>query len=225
MGSRTSVGADDPYADAEADSTDEDDLERDSHGLSPLSIIGRMTEHERKCLRKANNKVKILERWILEAISLYTLKGAILTEPPIVSRIYQELSNGNLGHQQAMKIAVVPFPFAFAQILTMLLVLFLFFVPVIIFVYTGGEVLTIGFVFITIIGFQIIHEIAMELENPFGKGANDLPLSSLHEAWVEMIKEIITSTMPNYKNQEQFKQFDSSNPAERHSPRSSEGSI
>lgn len=196
-------------------------LNEPDHGLSKITIIGHISDHEGQCLRKASNKVNLITGWILEAISVYSLKGAILTEPPILSRIYQELSNGNLGHQQAMKVAIVPFPFPFAQILTWLLVMFLFFAPIIVFVYTGGELLTCGLIFVTTLGFQVIHEIAMELENPFGKSANDLPLVSLHEAWAEMIKEVTCEAMPDYKLNAQFKQ----KTAWLASPRSEEGEL
>ena len=41
----------------------------------------------------------------------------LMTPPPVLSRVYQELSNGMLGFNQSLKLADVPFPFIFAQIL------------------------------------------------------------------------------------------------------------
>ena len=45
--------------------------------------------------------------------------------PPIQSRMYQEMSNGMLGFNNAMKIHDTPFPFPWLQIVSSLL-LFLF---------------------------------------------------------------------------------------------------
>ena len=39
-------------------------------------------------------------------------------EAPIISRMYQELSNGMLGFHNAVKIKTTPFPFPFAQIIS-----------------------------------------------------------------------------------------------------------
>ena len=36
--------------------------------------------------------------------------------PPILSRVYQELSNAMLGFNSAMKVATTPFPFPYAQL-------------------------------------------------------------------------------------------------------------
>ena len=44
--------------------------------------------------------------------------------PPIVSRIYQVLSDGELHLQNARRIGSTPFPFAYAQLLTFLLLIF-----------------------------------------------------------------------------------------------------
>ena len=39
--------------------------------------------------------------WIIRATTMFVAKGWINTPPPIVSRIYQELSNGMNGYMDA----------------------------------------------------------------------------------------------------------------------------
>ena len=46
--------------------------------------------------------------------------GGVAAPPPIVSRIFQELSNGLLGFENAYKVARTPFPFPYAQIVQVL---------------------------------------------------------------------------------------------------------
>ena len=48
--------------------------------------------------------------WIVRLLSMLVQEGVLIMPPPIVSRIFQELSNGMLGFKQAYKIAVLPFP-------------------------------------------------------------------------------------------------------------------
>ena len=44
--------------------------------------------------------------WITEEVSSLVMKGQLKVPPPIVSRCYQEVSNGMLGFNQAMKIKI-----------------------------------------------------------------------------------------------------------------------
>lgn len=159
-------------------------------GLSYLKVVGQLSEEHRKTLLRTEAKVDLVHSWIIEGVALAALKGYILTQPPILSRVYQELSNGMLGYNQAYKIALVQFPFAFAQMLTLFLVVFLMCCPLVVFVFTGGEVLSPGLTFITVIGFWGIHEIAVEIENPFGVDSNHLPLATLHETMVNALLEV-----------------------------------
>merc|ERR1719313_2499411 len=129
-------------------------------------------------------------------MSTATLNRTILTAAPIVSRVYQELSNGMLGYNQAYKIALVQFPFAFAQMLTIFLLAFVLACPIAIFVFTGGEFLTPALTLFTVLGFWGIHEIAVEVENPFGTDPNHLPLKPLHDSVCEALFEASGATVP-----------------------------
>jgi hypothetical protein len=167
-------------------------------GLPVLSVIGEPLPEERYSLMKADNKVDLVHSWIIEAVSCASLDGRILTQPPILSRVYQELSNGMLGFNQAYKIALVQFPFAFAQMLTVFLVAFLFCCPIAVYVFTGGEFLTPALTLFTVLGFWGIHEIAVEIENPFGTSVNHLPLRELHETINETLLEVTNTHVPSF---------------------------
>jgi len=165
-------------------------------GLSPLVVIGQPSDEERSLLIQSESKIDLVHSWIIEAVSCASLQGFLLTQPPILSRVYQELSNGMLGFNQGYKIALVQFPFAFAQMLTLFLVAFLFACPIAVYVFTGGEFLTPALTLFTVLGFWGIHEIAVEIENPFGMSVNHLPLIELHETMTETLVEVTIAKCP-----------------------------
>lgn len=164
--------------------------------LPNLTILGKMEEDELKMLEGAEDKVDLVHAWILESVSEATLNQIIVTQSPLVSRVYQELSNGMLGYNQAYKIALVQFPFAFAQLLTMFLVAFIFACPTVTYIFTGGEFLTPALCGFCVLGFWGIHEIAVEVENPFGIDPNQLPLVPIHESILEGLYEATRASSP-----------------------------
>jgi hypothetical protein len=119
---------------------------------------------------------------------------ATLTIPgPILSRFYQEMSNGMLGFNQAFKITFVPFPFPFAQILGILLCLFVFICPLMVAQMTRGRIIPPVLSFAAILGYWGLNQIAVELENPFGDDPNDLPLPETHDTFVNSLEEAFLS--------------------------------
>merc|ERR1719426_359758 len=109
--------------------------------------------NESRHLHRSDDKVDLVHSWIIESIASASLDKVILTQAPILSRVYQELSNGMLGYNQAYKIALVQFPFAFAQLLTVFCLAFALCCPVTVYVFTGGEFLTPGLTLMTVMGF------------------------------------------------------------------------
>eukprot|EP00746_Dinoflagellata_sp_MGD_P006911 gnl/MRDRNA2_/MRDRNA2_113624_c0_seq1.p1 gnl/MRDRNA2_/MRDRNA2_113624_c0~~gnl/MRDRNA2_/MRDRNA2_113624_c0_seq1.p1 ORF type:complete len:482 (-),score=64.53 gnl/MRDRNA2_/MRDRNA2_113624_c0_seq1:281-1651(-) len=179
-----------------SESGDNGAVENTEHVLKNLTLLGQLTPEERMALRRADDKVDLVHSWIIESIASASLDKVILTQAPILSRVYQELSNGMLGYNQAYKIALVQFPFAFAQMLTLFLVAFLLCCPIAVFVFTGGEFLTPALTLFTVLGFWGIHEIAVEIENPFGVDDNQLPLVPLHESICDTLTEVTLQCLP-----------------------------
>jgi hypothetical protein len=62
-------------------------------------------------------KVSLVNMWLLELISRECQAGSTgEVGAPIISRLYQFLSDGMAGYNQARKVAYVPFPFPHAQV-------------------------------------------------------------------------------------------------------------
>jgi len=135
--------------------------------------------------------------WINEMVS--SIQPDLMTPPPVLSRVYQELSNGMLGFNQSLKLADVPFPFIFAQILEACLVIFLIGAPIMVVVVTGTDLnhwITPFATSVVVMGFWSLNEMAKELENPFGDDTNDVPIVNGHERFVEALTQLFYAQIP-----------------------------
>jgi len=173
---------------------------------SDLAILGALTIDEQEVLdghtstethehvQSAPDRVILISVWINEDIN--DLVSVCGTPPPIISRCYQELSNGMLGFNQALKMADIPFPFPFSQLLELLLVTFTMIIPFYTAVFTQGMIATPVLAFFITIGFWSLSEISRELEDPFGDGPNQLPIIDMHERFVELLRQIYHTKRP-----------------------------
>jgi hypothetical protein len=167
--------------------------------LGKLGVYGKVSREEVVRLHQATDKVSIVLMWMEEAVSRGSVQGVILTAPPILARVYNELGSGLEGFNAAFRIALVPFPLCFAQMIGWCLVVFVVFCPACAFVFTGGEILTSVLTFCSLMGFWGLNRIAIELENPFGCEVSHLPLAELHHAYVEALGEMHIHPMPEYQ--------------------------
>lgn len=101
----------------------------------------------------------------------YHVHSTKLNAPaPIVSRIYQVISDANLHFTDAIKIATTPFPFPYAQLLTFSLVIFTFsfgfFIEEIVEGVWVGRAVTV----VSVWTYLTFNEVARELEEVWGNG-------------------------------------------------------
>mmetsp|Transcript_28629 Transcript_28629/g.95005 ORF Transcript_28629/g.95005 Transcript_28629/m.95005 type:complete len:297 (-) Transcript_28629:151-1041(-) len=115
------------------------------------------------------------------------LFNRVFIHSSILTRIYEEMSNGMLAYCEAHMIAFIPFPFLFAQVLSYALYSFSILCPFIVQSSLGEQdcglvkelwswpalvvmnILLVG-------GFAGLNEIATELEDPFTEKLNNFPL-------------------------------------------------
>ncbi|KAF4721536.1 Zinc finger, RAN-binding domain containing 2, partial [Perkinsus olseni] len=160
-----------------------------AYNVSRLTVVGECSEEEVRHLEECSDKGLVVARWISETVSRSCLEGLITVPPPILSRCYQEISNGMLGFNQAFRVTLVPFPFPFAQLLALLLLVFVVICPTMVVKMTVGKILSPILSFFAVLGYWGLNQIAVELENPFGDDKNDLPLEHVHTAFVDGIHD------------------------------------
>ena len=106
----------------------------------------------------------VIQKMVIEAV----YSGTISAAPPIVSRAFQELSNGMVILNNVRKIKEIPFPFAFAQMQVVLLVCHLA-VTATMSVFFVSQVWAVIVSFLITFSVWLPHFVALELEMPFGK--------------------------------------------------------
>lgn len=138
--------------------------------------------HRLSILRGCEEKVTVCMQWIQKHVCDFFLEvqpGVI--PPPVLSRVFQELSLGMCQYYETLKISDTPFPFPYAQMISLLLFLYSVFTPLVICSWVGHWALAGLFSFIAVFGFNSINLIACELEQPFGDDVNDLPMFELQQ--------------------------------------------
>lgn len=128
-------------------------------------------------------KREILLQWIQQLVVDSNRSGVIDIAPPILSRVFHELSIGNVHFNTAKTFSDVPFPFPFAQMVWVMICFFSSFPAP----FISAHYLPVGsgfiVTFLCVSTFWCIHYIAVELERPFGDDPNDLPLMDIQVAF------------------------------------------
>lgn len=157
--------------------------------LRKLRILGSLAPEELKLLESDSNGVEIsslarismVRSWItrrLIARQKYEPRGDMAkTSPPIVSRLYQVISDGQLGFAQAAKVVDCPFPFPYHNIIRILLWLYCFLVPFLINSKVMHPVGRFTVNFLAVWAYFSLCEVGDNLEDPFVPyDPNELPL-------------------------------------------------
>lgn len=149
----------------------------------PFRVIGNVSDAEIEKLQEARGplaKVSLVSMWLLELISREYQAGSTgAVAPPIISRLYQFVSEGLAGYNQARKIAYIPFPFPHAQITTLFMLVVDFLVtPLLMTTFVTDITLGLFLNLFSVLCFTGLHEVAREIENPFTNVPNDVPLNN-----------------------------------------------
>ena len=175
--------------------------EPDYGGRDKIAVVGGFLEGELAHLEgHSPHYVDCAISRLVRLISVRCKEGGVAMPAPIVSRIYQELSNGALGFHQAQKIARVPFPFPYAQLLAIMKVYFILTVPMAVVSFTNNTGFAVFMSFFTSFIFVCLNEVAIELEDPFGNDANDLPLRNMHKSFNKALEHLLHQEAPEMDN-------------------------
>mmetsp|Transcript_16159 Transcript_16159/g.48730 ORF Transcript_16159/g.48730 Transcript_16159/m.48730 type:complete len:578 (-) Transcript_16159:147-1880(-) len=132
-------------------------------------------------LKHSSSKVELIFNWIQLLIIDNINNGVLTVAPPILSRTFQVLSNGMVAFFDALKITYSPMPFPYEQTCDLLLVIHWIMAPLVISQWVSNSGFAALFVTIQVFILWSLNFIACEIENPFGKDANDLDGQSMQE--------------------------------------------
>jgi predicted membrane chloride channel (bestrophin family) len=126
--------------------------------------------------------------WLQEFISREFANGALgKTAPPIISRLFQFVSDGTLGYNQARKVAYIPFPFPHTQLTTFYVVIITLVMPMLMLTFVIDTTVAAIMNFLTIGVFLGLWHVSTELEDPFRNVPNDLPLNNFQAQFNEAL--------------------------------------
>lgn len=156
-----------------------------------LMVLSIPSPEEVRALEQSHDKPNTICLWIIQGVIIMTRKKLLDIPPPILSRIFQELSNGMLGFNQAHKVALVPFPFPFAQMVSLLLIIFYIAIPFFVDRFTQNLIITPVVSFVLPMTYCALNTIAVELEQPFGIDANDIDIEARHEDFLWLMIDVL----------------------------------
>lgn len=122
------------------------------------------------------NKVEVILHLVQSLITSAHNEGILKIPPPILSRVFQTISRGFVNLLNAKKICDTRFPFPYAQLIAFLLLALSLLTPIILTSLVESRVGGFVITFVPIFGMFSMNFVAIQLENPFGLDANDLPL-------------------------------------------------
>eukprot|EP00928_Gymnodinium_smaydae_P080068 TRINITY_DN6386_c0_g1_i1.p1 TRINITY_DN6386_c0_g1~~TRINITY_DN6386_c0_g1_i1.p1 ORF type:complete len:587 (-),score=102.79 TRINITY_DN6386_c0_g1_i1:226-1857(-) len=130
-----------------------------------------------------DTKIYVIIQWIQQLILSNLDTGILPIPPPIVSRVFQDLSTGVVTLNNARKISDTPFPFPYAQMVTVVLLMHLLITPLAVATWTDHWFWAGLFTFVAVFTFWSINLIAAEIEQPFGGDANDIAVDDLQHTY------------------------------------------
>lgn len=131
--------------------------------IDPLSLDAACVSS----FKASHHRVDILGHWIQQVI-MQAMQDKVLTAPPpIITRTFQELSNGMVKYHDASKIKHLQFPKEYQYICDGLLFLQWIGSPVLVALYCNSPYLTFVFSYLTTLVFWSLSLVAKTIENPF----------------------------------------------------------
>eukprot|EP00930_Biecheleria_cincta_P039859 TRINITY_DN27358_c0_g2_i1.p1 TRINITY_DN27358_c0_g2~~TRINITY_DN27358_c0_g2_i1.p1 ORF type:complete len:478 (-),score=66.08 TRINITY_DN27358_c0_g2_i1:120-1553(-) len=154
-------------------------------------------------------KSPVILQWIQQLIVEADSSKVIKVAPPILSRVFQELSNGVVSMKQAQNIADVQFPYPYTQLITWLLFFHTIITPIL-----ASLVISVAgwcglLTFVVLQSLWCLQMTATELDQPFGQDPNDLPVEqhmTNFNLYLLMLLEPLAQRRPSYIPQNSVKQ-------------------
>eukprot|EP00931_Biecheleriopsis_adriatica_P029107 TRINITY_DN17329_c0_g1_i5.p1 TRINITY_DN17329_c0_g1~~TRINITY_DN17329_c0_g1_i5.p1 ORF type:complete len:538 (+),score=59.29 TRINITY_DN17329_c0_g1_i5:87-1700(+) len=146
-------------------------------------------------------RCEVLMQWLQQHIVDGNRSGTLDIEAPILSRVFQELTNGIVQMNRVQNIKDVPFPFPYSQMITAMLVVHWIVTPCLAAQAIQSAWWASILCFCTIGSFWSLVYIAREIDQPFGDDANDLPVKEIMQEFNETLYLLLhpmTQASPKY---------------------------
>jgi len=157
-------------------------------------------------LGEAQDKEVILMQWIQQLV-VHGQRSKVLDIPaPILSRAFQDISQGHVLLEKVKNIRDVPFPFPYSQMIAGMLMLQWFVTPLLASQVTQSAWWAGILCFFVIGSFWSLMYIAEEIDMPFGSDENDLPVEQFMREFNDVLLVLVnplTQVHPEFEQQAQ----------------------
>jgi predicted membrane chloride channel (bestrophin family) len=158
-----------------------------------LKVLGGLSPSERAVLERdlhgnavtTEARVAMVEGWFMRRLiarQKFEQGESSATSPPILSRLYQVISDGCLWFSHASKIAITPFPFPYHNLMSIFLWTYTFMAPVLVNALIMDDVARAIISFNAVFAYHSLAAVGDNLEDPyFAYDINELPLQELQD--------------------------------------------
>ena len=157
----------------------------------PLEVLGGISTAEARGVAASSERCHLVYTWLLKELVMRRKAGGLAADAPIVSRVYQVLSDGMLGYLGARKLADTPFPFPYAQLNAGFCLVNLCLFPFVVAAKVQGVPMATTIAFLGVTMIYSLNEVARELEDPYtaelGSSANRLQAAAMHRDFNERL--------------------------------------
>jgi predicted membrane chloride channel (bestrophin family) len=158
-----------------------------------LEVLGGLTESEIQTLENSADRVGFIFAQIMHISAQRRCDGGLGSDPPVLSRYWQVLSDGSIGMRQARKIEDIPFPWPYTQAVTAMTYMFIVVFPLVLahFANCGSDKTCTApnywvgpfLGFITSTSYVTLDIVSRALEDPCVHPPNDLPGNAMQCAF------------------------------------------
>lgn len=177
-------------------------LQQQIYCTSKFPVVGILTPRDLAttlALQTNNERISHLMQQLLSTVMAHVRDNTIDAPPPIVSRVFQVLSEGHeRGVFAGRKVAETPFPLPFAMVIEFLVLTFICGLPFILGSYLTSYIAIGVLSFLTSLAYVSLNVVGRMLEEPFGADHNDLPLCYLQ--WEFNKRLLATDIQHNSRN-------------------------
>jgi hypothetical protein len=137
----------------------------------PMLVLGGVSDNEIAYLMRARGpyaRTQLVWSWLSDFMLREHMAGSMGdVAPPIISRLFQFMSDGMTFYNHALKITYIPFPFPHAQLSAFFVLMMVVAIPFLMDQYANHAWLGAMLTFLTVTCLAGLHEVARELETPF----------------------------------------------------------
>jgi len=139
-------------------------------------------------------KVEAVYNMLMALLAEADQAGLMRVAPPVFARALNEMHVGCLKYDDAHNLRFLLFPFPYAQVTVWMMFIHMMATPFMAAIVCIGSTQAFCICFLLTFVFWSLHEVSVQLENPFGSDANDLDMQEYQDYCNERLLLLLHQT-------------------------------